>query len=196
MNAEVRPSQDISLNNSPVNTRKEASTPLGKWIDKVTNLQEISITKFATNIGSIQPGITAWRLGKTSPDIESISSLLIYAEASELPEDLKEELRGVIAESIEERFKKGAFFRSSSGRVRTAQKSAPCITRNGAQAANDLGITRQAVLYLREALKIDNLLLTENDIDRIKTELDKNKVKRPTAPRGVGSIKSRRTSAV
>lgn len=164
---------------------KKSTTPIGRWIDKIIESQRVTLSELADRIGAYLPSLSAWRLGRASPDPESISSLLEYAEKSELPEELKEELRRAIVESIEERARKRIVIRTAGIRARTAKKSAPCRTYTGTEAGYELeNITRERVRQIRGTLGITNLLITEVDLKRIREYQEAHKRGRP--PKKVG----------
>ena len=169
--------------------RKEATTPLGKWVDKVCEVQKISLNDLATHICAAHSAPSGWRLRK-SPDLDSIVSLLLYAEKSELPEELKEELRRVITEIVKNLAEKGIKVRSSTTRLRTAKKSAACKTYTGGDVAEELETTRETIRKLRNSLGIENMLLTESNREKIREKFDENKRLFPNVHRGKRELSS------
>lgn len=152
--------------------RKEPGNSLGIWVDKVTELHGISIAELGRRIN--YSNLRAIRLGTSSPDLQTISNFLIYAESSELPAELKEELRNIISDDLERRLSKGMVLRDGPNRNRSAQKSVPCVTYTGGQSGKKLGITRERIRQYREELGIENLLLTETDLIKIEEKLREN----------------------
>ena len=179
MNVEARPNRKLT-NRKP---------DLMDWVDQVCTYQAISRLEFGKQIGHTNPSM--WAYKGNFPDFISISSILVYSEANNIPEDLKEGFREIISDEISKRAERGKTLTEASPRREiTYQKSAECVLYTGVQAGKELGVSRERVRQLRHELGIEHTLFTERDLKRLKKRQEENKENYPNHPRGKRVSKS------
>ncbi len=153
-----------------------AETAFGRWLERFCRENEVSLRKVGKLLGSIN------HLRRQSRDrlsLEAFGEILQNGpEALKLSPVEADSLTEAIVQTIQERISKGHRFTTGlkGTQLRALQRTLICKTYNGQEAADRLGVTREAIRIKRRGLGLP-LLLTDDDLNLIKGSLRGTKVR-------------------
>lgn len=146
----------------------QSKTPIGMWIERYVFDHKITFGEFARNVG------LSFASARDKMGIEGMERIIENAELLELDAVQTAELVEVVAQTIEEKAAKGHKFKSNSNRAKIAQADLACTTYTPIQAADELGVTREAIRQHRERLKLP-LLMNEQQFEILKQDFERTK---------------------
>lgn len=156
---------------------KPLENPMSQWIENFCSKRKISMHEWLRTIG-LYPSRGSGR-GKFG--LETLSQILQNTpEAFGLSEEETEGLSEAVVQEIQQRLQKGRRLQSGStgGSIKKMQEYITCRTYNGSEAATELEISRERVRQLRQELRWESPLLTEDRLDVLKEKLGKTKISR------------------
>lgn len=158
--------------------RKPSQTPLGIVIDQICDRQKITIREFAQRIDVPEVFLRSVRR-ENGGSLENLADFLEKSpQEFDLKEDEIEELADGVSKLIEGKLKQGKKIRTfASLSIRFLQKQLPCQTYMPVDLVQELGVSRERVRQLRRELGIANIILTEEDRQKILDYREKVKAK-------------------
>lgn len=148
--------------------RKPPMNSLGLIIDKICDREQINLKEFALRMDVNPKSLTGIRR-KNKISLDHLAKILEKTPNKfNLSEDEVEQLTKEVVQIIDEKTKRSARMGSLAPcHVRSLQKDLPCQTYLPIDIAFELDRSRERVRQIREKLRIENVIMTEDDRQKI-----------------------------